>query len=230
MTEPRSLTARRCMNFETMMVLGVILLSMILVETLVHSIGERFLAYFGLHNGVLPGFLDALVLFTILAPIYFHAAKERGKTVGITGALGDETGRLEAEQLSMTLHLAVENAAESIVITDPNATIMYVNPAFEDRYGYTSDEILGKNPRVLKSGEHKAEFYSAMWKTLLDGKAWKGRFINRRKDGTWVHEDTVISPVRDKTGRLVNYVCVKRDVTREIEMEDQLLALPSHQL
>jgi PAS domain S-box-containing protein len=130
--------------------------------------------------------------------------------------------RQSAETEHVRLVTAIEQAGEAIVVTDPDGNIQYVNPAFERVTGYSRDEAVGKNPRMLKSGEHDAAFYEGLWETLSGGSVWTGRFVNRRKDGTVYHEEATISPVRDATGRTVNYVATKRDVTRELEIEEQL--------
>ncbi len=117
--------------------------------------------------------------------------------------------------------MAVEQAAETIVITDTKGTILYANPAFEKISGYTCAEALGQNPRILKSGRHEAEFYRQMWAVLAAGQVWIGHLVNKRKDGTLYEEEATISPVFDAAGTIVNYVAVKRDVTREVAMEAQ---------
>lgn len=133
------------------------------------------------------------------------------------------TDRKRAQEERVLLSQAIEQSAESVMITDPQGSIVYVNPAFEQVTGYARTEVLGQNPRILKSGSQNAAFYQGMWATLLRGKTWTGHLTNRRKDGTPLEEDAVISPVRDASGRLVNYVAVKRDVTHEKSLEQQLL-------
>jgi PAS domain S-box-containing protein len=126
------------------------------------------------------------------------------------------------EESRARLAMAVDQSAESIVITDTEANIVYVNPSFERTSGYTREEVLGKNPRILKSGRQPAEFYRAMWESLARGEAWSGRMSNRAKDGKLYEEEATIAPVHDEKGQLVNYVAVKRDVTREFQLEEQL--------
>jgi PAS domain S-box-containing protein len=133
----------------------------------------------------------------------------------------DITERKRAEEAHARLATAVEQAAESIVITDIGGKILYVNPAFEKTSGYTRAEILGQTTRSLKSGKHNAEFYHRMWTVLGRGEIWSGHFINRRKDGEFFEEEATITPVRDAGGKIVNYVAVKRDVTREVQLEAQ---------
>lgn len=120
------------------------------------------------------------------------------------------------------LAVAVEHLAEGLVITGLDGRIEYVNPAFERMCGYTRAELYGQNPRLLKSGSHDATFYRELWETLRRGETWRGRFINRRKDGRLYHEEASISPIRDLHGRNTKYVAAKRDVTREVALETQL--------
>jgi len=133
----------------------------------------------------------------------------------------DVTERKQAEEERERLLSAIEQTGDSIVITDRDGTIEYVNPAFETITGYTRFEVLGKNPRILKSDEHDDAFYQAMWQTLAGGRVWQGRLINKRKDGAFYVEDAAISPVCDEHGVIVNYVGVKRDMTREVQLEEQ---------
>lgn len=138
------------------------------------------------------------------------------------GFLHDITERKRAEELQARLATAVEQAAEAIVITDPAGVILYVNPAFEKVTGYTPDEALGRNPRMLKSGRHEDAFYRRMWDGLKADGVWSGHMVNKRKNGTVYEEEMTISTVLDAAGNIANYVAVKRDVTREVELEQQL--------
>ncbi len=135
-------------------------------------------------------------------------------------------GILEDHQRTETdlkrLVTAIEQSAESIVVTDAKARIQYVNPAFTAITGFAREEALGQNPRILQSGQQDAAFYRAMWATLAAGKTWQGRLVNKRKDGTLYTEDALISPVCDAGGTVVNYVAVKRDVTEELRLSAQL--------
>ncbi|MCX7009868.1 MAG: PAS domain S-box protein, partial [Kiritimatiellaeota bacterium] len=133
----------------------------------------------------------------------------------------DITERKLALEAQVRLSTAIEQAAETIEITDAAGTILYVNPAFEKTTGYTRAEVLGQNPRMLKSGKHNAEFYLWMWAVLSAGQIWKGRLINKRKNGTFFEEEASIAPVRDAAGQIINYVAVKRDITHEVALEEQ---------
>ena len=145
-----------------------------------------------------------------------------GKTVRLTGTLQDITERKQSEAEREMLMSAIEQVAESILITDSEGTIQYVNPAFEQVTGYKREEAIGQTPRLLQGGEHDHAFYEEMWDTLLRGDTWTGRFVNKKKDGTLYTEEGVISPMRDASGRTVNYVAVMRDVTEELKLEEQL--------
>jgi len=134
----------------------------------------------------------------------------------------DISARKRIEEAHNRLVTAVEQSDETIVITDKDGAILYANPAFEKTTGYTREEALGKNPRILKSGKQDAEFYDAMWAKLRRGEVWRGHFINKRKDGRLYEEEASISPVHDTTGKIVNYVASKRDVTREVMLESQI--------
>jgi PAS domain S-box-containing protein len=108
-----------------------------------------------------------------------------------------------------------------IVITDVEGTIEYVNPAFTKVTGYEHEEAIGRNPSILKSGEQDVSFYRDMWEQLNSGHVWRGRFVNRRKDGELYTEEATITPVRDADGNVVNFVAVKRDITDELKRERQ---------
>ena len=121
---------------------------------------------------------------------------------------------------------AVEQAADGIVVTDTDGNIQYVNPAFTAMTGYTRDEAVGQNPRILKSGREPAEFYKDLWKTIRSGGVWRGEVINRRKDGTFYTEEMRITPVQDSEGKISGYIAIKQDVTerRAAEEARRLLA------
>ena len=144
-----------------------------------------------------------------------------GEIVGTMGISRDITERKRTEESHLRLATAVEQAAEAILITDTDGKILYINPAFEAVTGYARHEIIGQNPRIVKSGKHDEAFYQRMWTVLSRGEVWSGRLINKKKDGTLFEEEATISPVRDSNGRITNYVAVKRDVTREVLLENQ---------
>ncbi|MGC8722642.1 MAG: PAS domain S-box protein [Acidobacteriota bacterium] len=140
----------------------------------------------------------------------------------IEGTIIDVTEQRRAEEEGARLAAAIEQSHESIVMTDLQGTILYVNPAFEHITGYSPQEAVGQNPRILKSGLHDKAFYERMWSTLLAGQPWRGRFTNRRKDGSLFVEESILSPVRDASGTITAFVAAKRDVTQEIELQRKL--------
>ncbi|MGQ9699417.1 MAG: PAS domain S-box protein, partial [Armatimonadota bacterium] len=140
----------------------------------------------------------------------------------VEGIARDVTERKRMEAERARLALAVESAADAIVITDADANIQYVNPAFERMTGYSLEEVRGKTPRILKSGKHGPEFYKDMWDTIIRGEVWTGRITNRRKDGSLYLERCTISSVRDQSGNVLNYVAVKRDITERVALEEKL--------
>ncbi len=135
----------------------------------------------------------------------------------------DITERKRSEEQLERLATAVSQVGESIVITDTDGKIQYVNPAFERTTGYSGAEVIGRNPRMLKSGKHPPEFYESLWNTIVRGETWVGRVINRKKDGSLLEEEMRISPVRDNSGKIINFIAMKRDMTAEVELESQFM-------
>ncbi len=134
----------------------------------------------------------------------------------------DVTKQKQGEAERHLLEQAIEQAFEVFVITDETGKIEYVNPAFSRVTGYERTEVIGQNPRILKSGEHSIEFYQEMWRTLLRGKVWSGCLADKKKDGSFLREDVTISPVIDGAGNITNFVAVKRDISKEELLEKQL--------
>jgi PAS domain S-box-containing protein len=147
-----------------------------------------------------------------------------GKLIGASSIARDVTERKRREAENLRLAAAVEQAADSIMITDPKGTIQYVNPAFTKMTGYASAEVLGRNPRLLKSDRHDAELYRQLWSAVLDGKTWHGEIVNRRKDGTLYTEETAIAPVRDARGTITDFIAIKQDVTERNRAQEALSA------
>jgi PAS domain S-box-containing protein len=145
-------------------------------------------------------------------------------TIGI-----DITERKQAEGELRKLSRAVEQSSSSVVITDLAGCIEYANPKFTETTGYTLEEALGQNPRVLKSGSQPQEFYTDLWETISSGREWHGEFCNRKKNGELYWESASISPIRDASGEITHYVAIKDDITerrrieREVAEQKQLL-------
>lgn len=129
----------------------------------------------------------------------------------------------QTDQLKL-LKSALEASANTIVITDSKGMIEWVNPAFTKLTGYTSEEVLGNNPKILKSEIHDDEFYKNLWETILNGRVWKGEFANRRKDGTIYFEESTITPVKNNNNQITHFVAVKQDITDRKQTERQLQA------
>ncbi|RMG44438.1 MAG: PAS domain S-box protein [Acidobacteria bacterium] len=146
----------------------------------------------------------------------------RARPEGLHGILGIAVGDLSASGIGERLAVAVEQAHDAIVITDASGRILYVNPAFEANTGYTRAEAVGRTPSILKSGAHGEAFYRELWETILDGRVWRGVFVNRRKDGTLFEEESTISPIVGRDGEVTGFVAVKRDVSECREREREL--------
>ena len=133
----------------------------------------------------------------------------------------DITAHKRAKAERKRLMAAIEQAGEAIVMTDAQGNIQFVNPAFERTTGYSRKEVVGQNSRILKSGKQDELFYRNLWYTISNGKTWTGQIVNKRKDGTLYTEETTISPVRDVSDQIVNYVSVKRDITAHLLLTAQ---------
>ncbi|MBN1426270.1 PAS domain S-box protein [Candidatus Fermentibacteria bacterium] len=161
---------------------------------------------------------------------------ENGRRSGVLGISRDITrrknaerqlldyqGRLEAQNRELRrFKVAFEQSGNTIVITDPEGTILYANPRFEATTGYTLEEAKGQNPRILKSGELDDAAYRALWETISSGRIWRGEFHNRRKDGSLYWEAATIAPVVDEEGRITNYIAIKEDITVRKEAQESL--------
>ena len=126
----------------------------------------------------------------------------------------------------IALASAINQAGQAVLITDRQGTILYVNAAFASMTGYSSSEVLGQNPRILKSGSQNPAYYKELWSTITAGQNWHGELENRRKDGTLYIEEMTIAPVRDSAGQVVRFIAIKQDVTahRKAEEAQRLLA------
>ncbi len=136
-----------------------------------------------------------------------------GNVIGVASAGTDITERMVMEKDIKQLSKAVAQSPVSIVITDKDGNIEYVNPKFTEMTGYMYSEAIGKNPRILKAGTKTENEYKELWDTILSGNIWKGEFQNKRKDGTLFWESASISPIKDKKGNITQFVAVKEDIT-----------------
>jgi len=166
---------------------------------------------------------------------YFYAIRGAGASLLVMGLailfIMEQHRRSEAELKKLSQ--AVEQSPATIVITDRNGTIEYVNPRFTKITGYTPEEVLGKNPRILKSGRTPPDEYKSLWETIASGKDWQGELVNRKKNGELYDESLSISPIRDRRGGIAHFVAVLEDITERKKIEqfkDELVGNVSHEI
>jgi PAS domain S-box-containing protein len=180
----------------------------------------------GLHNAVAIPIVNGRGVTGVLVFFGREVRSPDKALLAFMGEIGAQIGqfverrRLEEERARLTS--AVEQAAESIMVTDPAGTIVYVNPAFERVTGHSSAEVIGRTPQLLNSGQQPREFYADLWRTILAGEVWHGEIVNRRKDGTLYTERQSIAPVRNTGGQITHYVSIGQDVSASKELEAQL--------
>jgi|GEM_PF-1787781 len=137
----------------------------------------------------------------------------------LVGYFRDITERQKAETEIRKLNTALDQSSSIVVITDINGSIEYVNKAFTALTGYSAEEAIGKNPRILKSGDKSSEEYRRLWQTISSGKEWTGEFHNRKKNGELYWEQAYITAIRDEQGRITHYMAVKSDITERKQSE-----------
>jgi PAS domain S-box-containing protein len=148
-----------------------------------------------------------------------------GEDKSLLGGISiDITERKQLESKNTMLSKAIEASPASVVITNTKGNIEYVNPFFEDKTGYTLQEVIGKNPRILKSGKQSVEFYKNMWNTVLKGQIWRGEFHNKKKNGQLYWEKGSISPVTDGNGKIIQFIAIKEDITQQKKILAELNA------
>lgn len=162
----------------------------------------------------------------ICHPVY----DENGNFIGRRGSNRDITQRKLADLENMALRAAIRDAPAAVVITNAAGTIEYVNPKFVEITGFGQKEVLGKNPRVLKSGEHSAEFYQHLWATLTSGNTWTGEIKNKTREGRLFWEYAAISPIMDEEGKIWKYVAVKQDITESKKQAEMLYQQANYDL
>jgi len=155
------------------------------------------------------------------AEISLSALELKGRPV-IQAVVRDISWRKEAEQQLRQLSRAVEQSPSSIVITDTQGNIQYINPKFTAISGYTSQEAIGQNPRILKSGEFPPEGYKALWETITSGREWHGEFHNKKKNGEFFWESASICPIIDESGAITHFLGIKEDITERKRTEEAL--------
>ncbi|HMH52073.1 MAG TPA: PAS domain S-box protein, partial [Candidatus Acidoferrum sp.] len=136
--------------------------------------------------------------------------------------------RRRADERLRVRSAALEAAANGIVITDADGIIEWINPAFTAMTGYEPDEVIGRTPRILKSGHHGRALYEELWTTVLAGRVWRHEMVNRRKDGTLYDEDQTITPIVDEHGAVAHFVAIKQDVTERRRAAETLRQSEEH--
>jgi PAS domain S-box-containing protein len=163
--------------------------------------------------------VDGTILDRYSSPVRDKAGKHYGRI----WAFRDITERRRLGESLRLQSAALAAAANAIVITDCNGTIKSVNRAFTALTGYTAQETIGQNLRMLKSGRHDAAFYQKIWQMISSGQIWSGVMTNRRKDGSLYDEEMTITPLRDADGCLSHYIAIKQDITERERLEANLL-------
>ena len=152
-----------------------------------------------------------------------HFRNAEGKIIRSMGMVQDITERVVAGKHIQTLTKAVEQSPVCVIITDLHGNIQYVNNKFTEVTGYSMNEVIDKNPRILKSGSQSEEFYRDLWETVLSGNTWSGELHNKKKNGELYWENAIISPMVDAEGRILNFVAVKEDITEKKKMIEDLV-------
>ena len=153
----------------------------------------------------------------ILNPLELNSS-----STDVIGTIEDITDRRKAEEKIRQLSRATENSPAAVVITDRDGIIEYVNQRFTHMTGYDSYEVVGKSPRLLKSGIHSSQYYETFWNTIIKGKTWQGEFCNRKKTGEIYWENAMIAPIQDTKGEITHFVGVKEDITEKRQMQEYL--------
>ncbi|MCB0190322.1 MAG: PAS domain S-box protein [Anaerolineae bacterium] len=186
-------------------------------STDVNVMGSREL--FDIPTEEVPTSQGVILAHTTKVPIY----DDDGQPQYLLGLLEDITERKKTEEERQHLMTAVEQSANTIVITDLKGNIEYANPSFERTTGYTLDEAQGKHTRILKSGYTNSEEYTELWETITSGKIWQGEFYNKRKNGEYYWESASISPIRNTQGEITHFLAVKEDITERKKSEEMLI-------
>lgn len=146
-----------------------------------------------------------------------------GNSSGLVGIGRDITEFKNAEEQILKLSMSIEQSPSTIVITDVDGNIEYVNPKFTEITGYSAEEVIGQNPSILKSGNTSDEVYEQMWKTIGAGEVWRGELLNKKKNGDFFWEWITMASIKNEDDEIINYVAIKEDITVRKQMEAELL-------
>jgi len=197
---------------------------------------EKLFADFRIHDVLVKRLVKEKTLGKVDLELYSSGGRKISAYVNVTGVF-DETGRMklmrgyildttkfkEVESGLRKLSAVVEKGPVAVVITNPAGDIEYVNDRFVQMTGYSMDEVVGKSPRILKSGCQSDVFYKRLWETISKGELWKGDMLNVKKNGELYWESALISPILDESGTITHYVAVKEDITEKKQLFDELV-------
>lgn len=150
---------------------------------------------------------------------------EEERIISILAMASDISERKKKDEQLLLQSAALDSAANAIVITDKDGKIEWINDAWSELTGYDEHEVLGENPRILKSGIQGESFYEELWDTILSGDVWRGELVNERKDGTYYHEFQTITPLVDENDTVKHFIGIKQDITKRKEIEEELREL-----
>ena len=153
--------------------------------------------------------------------VYPFLLKSDNKDAIIT-IISDITNIKTTQNEIKKLSTAIEQSANTVIITNSNAEIEYANPYFTNLTGYSLDEVIGKNPDIQKSGIHTTQFYKDLWDTILKGEKWTGEFYNKKKNGDYYWESATITPILDEKGNITNFLAIKEDITERKKQQEAL--------
>lgn len=193
---------------------------------------EKFFRSLELHAGRLHDFelqlvrKDGSLIWSSVNADYIH--NEAGLLCGVEGTIRDISERKRSESQLHKLAQTLEQSDDAAIITDPDGTIEYVNPAFEKLTGYTREEVLGAKPSIIRSGKQRPSSYKKLWKTILAGRVFSDILVNRKKDGTIFYEEKTITPLKNDRGNITHFVATGKDVTERVQTEARLQHLAHH--
>jgi len=175
-----------------------------------------------IHHGLRDGALDAMRTAELEALKSNFECQVAERTADLTAEIAE---RVEAENRLRLRDCALNAAANAICIVDRPGSVIWINPAFTKLTGYSEGEVIGQNPRMLKSERHESEFYETMWKTVLAGEIWRGELMNRRKDGGLYPEEMTITPICDAHGEITHFIAIKQDISERKQAEAAMLEM-----
>ena len=175
---------------------------------------------------------------TVITPVHvagriYHATynpikDKNGEILGVMGVANDITDSQKIESQMHILSSALEQTADLVLITNVAGIIEYVNPSFESTTGYQREEIIGKKPKLLRSGKHDQAFYVQLWETILSGKVFSEVFINARKDGSIYYEEKNITPIRDSQNNITHFISTGKDISERMRVQERLHYMAHH--